>query len=329
MALDEAAASLLQQMTSNGEPLLQEMTPVEARAFARKMRLRVAAPAVAGVRDIRIRVSGGFVSVRILTPIGRPHGVIVYYHGGGWVLGGLDDSDLTGRQLAQATQCIVILADYRLAPEYRFPTAVDDSWATLTWAAGHVAELAGRTLPLIVAGESAGGNLAAVMTLRAMETGGPSIAAQVLAYPVTDCDLDSTSYVDPANELMLTRDCMIWFWNHYAPDLRARAHPYASPLRATNFRQLPPAIILTAEHDVLRDEGELYATRLVQAGVPVFHRRFVGQMHGFFTKVGLLPAANDAMAYVAANVSPLLAPSQKHDRDALKGTSTNNTLAAS
>jgi acetyl esterase len=145
------------------------------------------------------------------------------------------------------------------------------------------------------------------MAMRARAAGGPSIALQVLVYPVTDCDLDSTSYRDPANQLMLSRESMVWFWDHYAPDPEARLHPDASPLRSANFADLPPAVILTAEHDVLRDEGELYATRLVKAGVPVRHQRFAGQMHGFFTMVGLLPGAGAGLDYVTAAIGQHLA----------------------
>jgi acetyl esterase len=160
-------------------------------------------------------------------------------------------------------------------------------------------------VPLIVAGDSAGGNLSAIMALRARAAGGPSIALQVLVYPVTDCDLESTSYRDPANQLMLSRESMVWFWDHYAPDPEARLHPDASPLRSANLSGLPPAVILTAEHDVLRDEGELYATRLLKAGVPVRHRRFDGQMHGFFTMVDLLPGADEGLDYVATAIASL------------------------
>jgi acetyl esterase len=243
----------------------------------------------------------------------RPRGVIVYYHGGGGVIGGLEDFDRLGRLLAERTGCTVVLVDYRLAPEYRFPTAVDDSWAALRWADEFRAELAGpgpggAPAPLIVAGDSAGGNLSAVMTMRARAAGGPAIALQVLVYPVTDCDLEATSYRDPANQLMLSRESMVWFWDHYAPEPGARLHPDASPLRSANFAALPPAVILTAEHDVLRDEGELYATRLLKAGVPVRHRRFAGQMHGFFTMVDLLPGAGEALAYVATAIEDHLAP---------------------
>ena len=310
MALDEATTALLKQLAGSGARPLHEMTPDEARGFTAALRGETGAgPELAAVRDTRIRVSGGHAKLRILTPGPDPRGVIVYYHGGGWVLGDLDDSDLLGRRLAQRTGAVVILVDYRLAPEYRFPTAVDDSWAALLWADAHRAELAGPAAPLIVAGDSAGGNLAAVMTQRARSAGGPPIAAQVLAYPVTDCDLRTTSYLDPANELLLTRDSMIWFWDHYLPDQRARTHTDASPLCAANFAGLPPAVILTAEHDVLRDEGELYATRLVKARVPVRHQRFAGQMHGFFTMAGVLPGADAAMDFVVDGLEPYLAPS--------------------
>jgi acetyl esterase len=308
MALDQATTALLEQMAASGGKPLHELTPADARGLMTAMRGEEApGPDMASVRDTRVRASGGFVPVRVLVPVAQPRGVIVYYHGGGWVIGGLADFDKLGRQLAQRTGCTVVLVDYRLAPEYRFPTAVDDSWAALRWADEYRAELAGGPVPLIVAGDSAGGNLSAIMAMRARAAGGPPIALQVLVYPVTDCDLESTSYRDPANQLMLSRESMVWFWDHYAPDPEARLHPDASPLRSANFADLPPAVILTAEHDVLRDEGELYATRLVKAGVPVRHQRFAGQMHGFFTMVGLLPGADAGLDYVTAAIGQHLA----------------------
>jgi acetyl esterase len=271
---------------------------------------------MASVRDTRVRASGGFVPVRVLTPGARPRGVIVYYHGGGWVIGSLADYDKLGRLLAQRTGCTVILVDYRLAPEYRYPTAVDDSWAALRWSDEHRADLASTGVPLIVAGDSAGGNLSAIMAQRARAAGGPAIALQVLIYPVTDCDLESTSYRDPANQLMLSRATMAWFWDHYAPDPEARLHPDASPLRSTDLLRLPPAAVLTAEHDVLRDEGELYATRLMKAGVPVRHRRFAGQMHGFFQLLNILPGSTDAIDYIAEQLGPLLAAGSRQEAPA-------------
>jgi acetyl esterase len=312
MALDQATTALLEQLAASGGRPLHELSPAEARGVMAAMRGEQApGPDMASVRDTRVRASGGFVPVRVLVPVDQPRGVIVYYHGGGWVIGGLADFDKLGRLLAHRTGCAVLLVDYRLAPEYRFPTAVDDAWAALRWADEHRAELTGAggpasEAPLIVAGDSAGGNLSAIMALRARAAGGPPIALQVLVYPVTDCDLESTSYRDPANQLMLSRESMVWFWDHYAPDPEARLHPDASPLRSANFAGLPPAVILTAEHDVLRDEGELYATRLVKAGVPVRHQRFAGQMHGFFTMVDALPGAAAGLDYVTAAIAERL-----------------------
>jgi acetyl esterase len=340
MALDEATTALLAQMAALREPPLSEQTPSQARETRAARRGQApAGPAVAAARDTRVRVSGGYVPVRILTPDTvtsdtvtpdtvtpdtgggangtsgtGPRGVIVWYHGGGWVLGGLDEADPVGRTRAQRTACTVVMVDYRLAPEYRFPTAVDDSWTALTWVAERLPELAGATgpracgaaVPLIVAGDSAGGNLAAIMSLRARAAGGPAIAAQVLVYPVTDCDTETTSYRDPANQLLLSRESMVWFWDHYAPVRQDRAHPDASPARATDLTRLPPAVVLTAEHDVLRDEGEIYATRLLKSRVAVRHRRLEGQMHGFFTMTGVLPGADAGMDFVVASLAEFL-----------------------
>jgi acetyl esterase len=316
MALDQATTALLEQLAASGAPPLHEMTPQQARGVMAMLRGDEApGPEMVSVRDTRVSVSGGFVPVRVLRPVHEARGVIVYYHGGGWVIGGLDDFDKLGRLLAQRTGCTVLLADYRLAPEYRFPVAVDDAWAVLCWAGEHRYELAGAgmtgflrpPMPLIVAGDSAGGNLSAVMTVRARTAGNPDIALQVLVYPVTDCDMETTSYRDPANQALLTRDSMTWFWDHYAPVPEARLHPDASPLRTAYLHSLPPAVVLTAEHDPLRDEGELYATRLLKAGVPVRHQRFAGQMHGFFTMVDVLPGAGEALGYVTAAISEHLA----------------------
>ena len=175
-------------------------------------------------------------------------------------------------------------------PEHRYPVAVDDAYAGLQWTAAHLREIAGSEVPLFVAGDSAGGNLSAVVAVRARDRQGPEIALQILAYPVTDADFERPSYVDPENALLLTREGMIWFWDHYAPDPARRAEPDASPLRTPDLSGLPPAVVLTAEYDVLRDEGEAYARRLDDAGVPVDLRRYPGQMHGFFV-LQMLPGS--------------------------------------
>jgi acetyl esterase len=280
---------------AGGRPL-HELTPVEARALGGALgELSGAGPAMERVDEVTLDSDdGGTFRVRILVPTGSPRAVIVYYHGGGWVIGALDEFDTLGRELARRTNCTVVLVDYRLAPEHRYPAAARDAYTALKWVAGDL----GRDLPVIVAGDSAGGNLSAVVAQRSRDENGPAIALQVLVYPVTDCDLDNTSYGDPANQLMLTRDSMVWFWDHYAPDPVARANPEASPLRAADLSGLPPAVVLTAEHDVLRDEGEAYAERLRQAGVPVRFQRFDGQMHGFFTMVNVLPGSAAALALV-------------------------------
>jgi acetyl esterase len=292
MAVDYATKALLEQMAGAGGKALHEGTPEEARALGQAFAAMAGpAPAMARVEDFQVPVDDGQVGARVLVPLQGARGVIVYLHGGGWVIGAIDEFDTMARKLAERTSCAVVLVDYRLAPEHRYPVAVDDCYAVLEWTAAHLREISGRDdVPLIVAGDSAGGNLTAVMALRARDRNGPAIALQVLIYPVTDVDFDRPSYLEPENQLILTRDAMIWFWDHYAPDVARRTEPDASPLHATSFAGLPPAVVLTAEHDVLRDEGEAYAERLREAGVPVEAKRHAGQTHGFFT-ILLLPGS--------------------------------------
>lgn len=313
MTLDEATLALLTQMVDGGVPSLAEMSTQEARQFVARMRPDAqSGPHMYAIKDRRVAVTGGAIPVRLLIPSEDPDGVIVYYHGGGWVLGSIDDSELLGRILARRANCVVVLVEYRLAPEYRFPTPVSDCYMALEWVEQHFEEFTARKVPLIVAGDSAGGNLAAVCTLKARDGKGPQVDLQILVYPVTDCDLDSASYREPENGLILTKELMAWFWDHYAPDPIGRAHPDASPLRAITTSNLPPAIVLTAEHDVLRSEGELYATRLMKSSVPVRHQRFKGQMHGFFTMVGVLPGSEAAMSYIVDELRLYLPVAHSH-----------------
>jgi acetyl esterase len=308
MALDDATVGFLTQLAESGAKPLHELTPEEARAFMAMLRaLFGPGPDVEKVYDVQLPTTDGHsFAVRVLVPAGEIRALIVYYHGGGWVIGNIDEYDNLARTLATGLQAAVVNVDYRLAPEHRYPAAADDAWTALTWAADQMAEIAGGPVPLIVMGDSAGGNLSAVVAQKARDAGGPELAAQVLIYPVTDADLDNATYIDPENQLMLTRESMIWFWDHYAPDAASRANPDASPLQAANVADLAPAIVLTAEHDVLREEGEMYAERLRAAGVPVAHRRFPGQMHGFFTMVSLLPGSADGIAYVTEQLSVYL-----------------------
>jgi acetyl esterase len=304
MALDEATVGFLTQLAESGAQPLHELTPAEARGFGAMLReLYGPGPDVDKAYDVELPTADGHsFTIRALIPAGEIRALVVYYHGGGWVIGNIDEYDHLARTLANGLHAAVVNVDYRLAPEHRYPAAADDAWTALRWAADHMAEIAGGPVPLIVMGDSAGGNLSAVVAQKARDAGAPHLAAQVLIYPVTDADLDNRTYSDPENQLMLTRDAMIWFWDHYAPDPASRANPDACPLRADSLAGLAPAIVLTAEHDVLRGEGEAYAEALRQAGVPVEHRRFPGQMHGFFTMVNLLPGSADAIAYVTEHV---------------------------
>lgn len=299
MALDEATTDFLTQMAAAGGPALHEGTPQEGRELTATLgEMFGAGPDVSSVVDEYIPVDEGNILVRIITPNDSPRGVLVYYHGGGWVIGYATEFDTLGRTLAVKTGMTVVLVDYRLAPEHRYPTAVEDSWAALAWVDERRSQLAPGGDSLVVCGDSSGGNLSAIMAQRAKAAGGPAIDLQVLVYPVTDCDLDNETYADAENQLMLSRDSMVWFWDHYAPEAERRTEPDASPSRAKDLSGLPPAVVITAEHDVLRQEGEAYAESLRAAGVQVESKRFAGQMHGFFTMVNVLPGSAASINYV-------------------------------
>jgi acetyl esterase len=253
--------------------------------------------------DTAIPGPGGPIPVRIYRPDIRI-GTLVYFHGGGWVLGNIKTADAVCATLAHRAGATVISVDYRLAPEHRFPAAVEDAWAATTWAHDRRAELgsAGR---LAVGGDSAGGNLSAVVARHARDQG-IEVALQLLVYPVTDADLDTGSYRDNASGYWLTRDGMAWFWDQYVPD-GDRFHPDASPLRADDLSGVAPALVITAEFDPLRDEGEAYAARLKEAGVPVEAVRYDGMIHGFYGMCGLTPVALEANEKVAAALKAALA----------------------
>ena len=309
MTLDIASTAFLAQSALSGAPSLHEVSPEEARLMYTGMAaLSHEGPAMANMEEVSIPTADGdTVRAHVLTPQGTPKSVIVYYHGGGWVIGNIDDYLTAGRHLAARCQSVVILAGYRLAPEHRYPTAPNDCWDALTWVDSHMDKLASQRLPLIVAGDSAGGNLAAVVAQRAKQEGAPDLSLQVLVYPVTDAAMDTASYADPANQLMLSQESMAWFWDYYAPDKEQRLEAGASPLRADDLSGLPPAVVITAEYDVLRDEGETYAARLREQGVPVVQKRFDRQLHGFFTMHDVLPGATTALNYVGEQIDKHLA----------------------
>jgi acetyl esterase len=300
MAVDNATLAFLGQVAKTPSKPRHEMTPDEAReALGRLRALFGPGPAVLAVEDISVSLPDGTeLPTRLLLPQDDPTGLLVYFHGGGWVIGSRDEFEPLGRGLAVGTGCTVAMVDYRRAPEHPYPGPVEDAWEALVWCADNAELLRAAGKPLLVGGDSAGANLAIVATHRARDRGGPLINAQLLLYPVTDCDLDRPSYVDPANQLMLTRETMQWYWRHYLPEPARRTETEASPLRAGHLGGLPPAVIVTAEHDPLRDEGEAYACALADAGVPVMHRRFDGQMHAFLMMVDLLPGSDAGMDYV-------------------------------
>jgi acetyl esterase/lipase len=286
VALHPQAAAYLEWLREQGVPPYYELGPEESRkVLEARLQLLFGEPdPVESVED----VSAGGVPARVYDPGGSAAGV-VYFHGGGWVLGSLGSHDKLCRTLAARSGCTVISVDYRLAPEHPHPAAVEDAWTATEWAAK-------RWSPLAVAGDSAGGHLAAVTALRARDEG-LQLSQQVLVYPVTDFDFETPSYLEHGVDTTLTTTTMRWYWDNYVPDEHARRE--ASPLRAPDLVGVAPALVITAECDPLRDEGEDYARRLEEAGVSVVLSRYEGQMHGFFCMPGVIDAGRDAIDEVS------------------------------
>lgn len=296
MPLDPMYKAILEQLAAAGGPALTDMSPTDSRAWYRSMQPLVPELTVGSVEDRRIPAPGGELLLRIYRPEGAgPFPVVMNFHGGGWVIGDVDTADGQCRAMCRRACVLVVSVDYRLAPEHRFPAAAEDCYAATVWAAANASALGGDPSRLAVAGDSAGGNLAAVIALMARDRNGPKVAFQLLVYPVTNARFDTPSYADNGDGYMLTKAAMIWFWDQYAPAATDRAHAYASPLQAPSLIGLPPAYVMTAEYDPLRDEGEDYATRLIKAGVPTQCERFPGLIHGFFAQSQLVPAASAAM----------------------------------
>jgi acetyl esterase len=225
---------------------------------------------------------------------------LVFFHGGGWVIGDLDSHDVVCRKLAHEGELIVISVDYRLAPEHKFPAAAEDAIAATKWVADHATQLDIDASRLMIGGDSAGGNLAAVVALAARDGDGPKIAGQVLIYPATDFAMTHPSHSEPETSILLTHSVIRWFCNHYLNGPGDIDNWKASPARAKTLAALPPAYVLTAGADPLRDEGDEYAKRLQEAGVPVTYRHFPGQFHGFFTMGKLLQQAQVAASDIGA-----------------------------
>lgn len=297
MPLNPVVAGMLEQMAAAGGPALSDMSPAEGREMYRAMQPVTGQPELHSVRDAAASGPAGDVPIRIYEPgPGKDRPCLVYFHGGGWVIGDLDTHDGVCRKLAAGTDCVVIATDYRLAPEHACPAALDDCYATVEWAAANATDLGIDPARIAVGGDSAGGHLSACVALRARDTAGPSICYQLLVYPVTDTGFDTVSYEDNKEGYMLTKDSMEWFWNHYlSGSSLARTDPMVAPLQASSHANLPPACVITAEFDPLRDEGEAYGARLREAGVATEITRYDGMIHGFFTMSDVLPDGQAAI----------------------------------
>jgi acetyl esterase len=296
MPVDAHIAELLAEAEKIDPRPLEALSVVEARARGGSVNVAPALPPepVAEVRDLVVDTLPP-IAARIYRPRTGTLPLLVYFHGGGWVVGSVTISDPFCRALANASGCAVISVEYRLAPEDRYPAAADDAYAATRWSADHASELGIDASRIAVGGSSAGGNLAAVVTLMARERGAPMIAFQLLHVPVTDHDFDTASYRANGTGFGLTRSGMRWFWDHYAPDPSLRDEAYASPLRAKDLSGLPPAHVVTAECDPLRDEGKAYATRLRQAGVATTYVEYPGMVHGFTAMATIIPMGRTAI----------------------------------
>ncbi|MDE2836377.1 MAG: alpha/beta hydrolase [Chloroflexota bacterium] len=284
MPLDPEAKASLEKRIEMGVLEPHETSPQEARAL-QAARPNLPGPEVASVSDHLAPGPHGDVPVRVYVPVTDDEGplpVSMWFHGGGWVIGSVATNDATCRALANASGAIVVSVDYRLAPEHKFPVPFDDSYAATVWAAENAASLGGDPSRLAVAGASAGGNLSATIALRARDEGGPRLVQQSLIYPVTDHDFTRPSYVENGEGYGLSYASMVWFWDCYLSSGAEASNPYVSPMLAENLSGLPPAFVLTCEYDPLRDEGEAYAARLQEAGVPTRLSRYDGMIHALF-----------------------------------------------
>ncbi len=289
-------------------PRIGSVTAQEMRAWqAAMLPMLPPGPEVGSVEDCVIPAPHGGIAARVYRPAGPARALIVYFHGGGWTIGSLDGWDAALRRLVNASECAVLSVDYRLAPEHPFPAAVDDALTATRWALAEVKSIALDAVPVVVAGDSAGGNLSAVVSrLLCAEGVSPGLAAQLLIYPSTHGDIDAES-LNRFESPFLTRDEVAWFFDQYVPDPSVRTDPRFAPLHAPRVDGLPPALVLTAECDLLCEEGEAYAERLRSEGVVIHVRRFEGSIHGFFTlDRGQLPHSGQAMEEITAFLKKVL-----------------------
>lgn len=303
MPLDAEARSLIDLMQASSPPV-ETLTPAQARRASDERRARAAVPVddVHDVSDRTIDTHAGPIDVRVYRPTpGTDVPVIVFFHGGGWVLCDIESHDGLCRTLANATGAVFVSVGYRRAPENPYPAAVEDCYAATLWVAAHAAELSVDPTRMAVMGDSAGGNLAAAVALMARDHSGPPLALQVLLYPVLGDDFETSSYHSYGADHYLTREAMQWYWNQYVDPAR-RQEPYAAPIHSPELAGLPAAVILVAECDPLRDEGLVYARRLSDGGVPTTLIDYPGGFHGFLSLAPALGVGRRALSEVAASV---------------------------
>ncbi len=306
VVLDPDAAAVYKAFQEAGRPRYEDGTADVARGYYLAARLvsNPEPPELASVKPLSIPGPAGTIPARIYTPkvlrksdSGAPG--LVFFHGGGWVIGDLDTHDVVCRKLAAEGELIVVSVDYRLAPEHKFPAAVDDAIAATAWVAKNAGQLGLDAANICVGGDSAGGNLAAVVAIDARDNKGPALRGQVLVYPATDFRGSHPSHSEPETSILLTHSVIKWFADHYVRDEADKENWRASPARVKDLSGLPAAYVMTAGADPLRDEGDEYAKRLKEAGVPVAYKHYPGQFHGFFTMGKLLNQANVAVKDIA------------------------------
>jgi acetyl esterase len=297
METDAQVTALLQELIASGRPSSMSLPLLEGRRnFTELFASLAERPDIAQVREVAIPGAGGDLPTRLYAPSSAgPLPVLMYFHGGGWVFGGAEAFDGLARSLARASGALVVAPEFRLAPEHPFPASLEDCFIAATWVEAHAEELGGDGTRLAAAGESSGANLAAAVTLRAKEAGRPRLEFQLLMYPAVDPSLSTASYEENAEDPFLSKAEMTWYWDRYLGPHGDRANPHAAPLNAPDLRGLPPAYIVTAGHDVLRDEGEAYAQRLRDAGVPVTVARYPDMVHGFLSMTRHLDTAGIAL----------------------------------
>ena len=282
---------------------VEEMAANSATTRAMNVAMPAMPEPVAKVEHLLIPTDDGEVLARVFTPDGDgPFPVLVYFHGGGWVIANLDVYEPSCRALCNAAEAVVVSVNYRMSPEAKYPAAVNDAYAATQWVIQNAAQINGDASRVAIAGESAGGNLATVACLKAKDEGGRMPVAQLLVYPVTDTSMSQPSYAENTDTQPLHTSMMPWFWNYYLENDSQKTEKYVAPLMADDLGGLPPAIVITAEHDPLRDEGEQYAKKLADAGVSVNSQRFDGVVHEFFGLAGAVSKAKEAMTFAADNL---------------------------